>query len=159
MRLLEAPGAGLASSPSGSNWRRLGSPPSPLEPSTTCGPVTWETAQMNRTSFVISPRRECARHPAERATICWYPSGRRRAHDHATADRVRPREAGDAAVGICGKPGAHPRFEKREIRGRHRGELRTEARTPEDDGPVLVEIGEDPSHDDLPRVDGVQAGA
>jgi hypothetical protein len=26
MRLLEAPGAGLASSPSGSNWRRLGSP-------------------------------------------------------------------------------------------------------------------------------------
>jgi hypothetical protein len=32
MRLLEAPGAGLASSPSGFNWRRLGSPPNCFSP-------------------------------------------------------------------------------------------------------------------------------
>jgi hypothetical protein len=35
---------------------------------------------------------------------------------------------------------AHPRFETREILGRHRGELWADARPAEDGRPVVVEI-------------------
>src|SRR6266576_4582607 len=72
---------------------------------------------------------------------------------------VSPGAIGDTASGICRQARAHPRFEKREIRGRHRREFCTDARRPEDGRPVVVEIGECPLHDDLPRFDDNQTRA
>src|ERR1700731_1305363 len=76
--------------------------------------------------------------------------------EYPTLYCVTPGTVGDAASGICRQACAHPRFENREILGRHRCELWTDARPPKDGRPVVVEIGECPLHGDLPRFDGIQ---
>ncbi len=77
---------------------------------------------------------------------------------YATFHRVSPGAAGDWASGIRRQARAHPRFEKREIPGRHRRQPWTDARPPEDGRPVVVEICEWPLHRDLPRFNAIQTG-
>src|SRR5258707_563757 len=72
---------------------------------------------------------------------------------YAALHCVGPGAIGDAAGGVRRQARAHPRFEKREIPGRHRGELWTGARRSLYGRPIIVEIRERPLHGDLPRFD------
>src|SRR5476649_2076923 len=74
-----------------------------------------------------------------------------------TPDRIGADAIGDTAGDISRQARAHPRFETREVLGRHSGELWTDARPALNNCPVLVEIDECPLHGDLPRVDVLQA--
>src|SRR5277367_110154 len=68
---------------------------------------------------------------------------------HPALYRIRPGAVGDAARGVNWQARAHPRHEMRDIVLGHRSELRSDARTPENRRPVIVEIGVRPLHRDL----------